>query len=136
MRDRRSGPMIHVASGGGLSPTPYFATYGATKAFVIAFSEALGEELRPYGVRSLNLCPGATESEFEKVSNFRGTRPPRIGFETSKDVAETAVQALNGSKSLVISGRHNQLMACAIRIMPQAMSLRMAARSMKPRSVS
>jgi short-subunit dehydrogenase len=132
MRDRGCGSIIHTASLGGLAPTPFFATYGATKAFIISFSEALGEELRPYGVRVLTLCPGATATEFEKNSNFRGMRPSKAALESAEDVAETAVRALKKSQSLVVSGRHNQLAACLLKSLPRHLSLRFAARAMRP----
>lgn len=133
MRERRYGAIIHTASLGGLAPTPYYAVYGATKAFVISFSEAIGEELRPYGVRTFTLCPGATESEFESASNFRGTRPSKAGLESADEVADTAVRALSGSKSLVISGRHNKFAAFVFRFIPRRTSVRLAAQSLKPR---
>jgi short-subunit dehydrogenase len=135
MRARGAGSIIHTASVGGLSPTPFYTTYGATKAFVVSFSEALGEELRPYGVRVITLCPGATETEFEKSSNFRGIRPSRHVLESAMDVADTAVRALKGSKSLVISGRGNQFAACLLRLIPRQISLGMAARSLRPMPV-
>lgn len=135
MKARMSGSIIHTASLGGLAPTPFYSTYGATKAFIVSFSEALSEELRPHGVRIFTLCPGATETEFERTSNFRGIRPAKVGFESAIEVAETAVRALKGSKSLIISGRQNQFAACVMRSLPRRLSLRWAAKSLKPRQV-
>lgn len=132
MKERRRGTIIHTASIGGLFPTPYYSIYGATKAFVVAFSEGLAVELAPFDVRVLTLCPGATETEFESVSEFKGIRPPQYGFETAEDVAETAMHAMKRPPSLVISGRHNQWMTCLMRLMPRPVSLSLAARSMKP----
>jgi len=48
------------------------ATYAATKAFVLSFSEALSEENRPHGIRVLALCPGVTDTNFfaASIGNF------------------------------------------------------------------
>ncbi|HEX8096638.1 MAG TPA: SDR family NAD(P)-dependent oxidoreductase, partial [Pyrinomonadaceae bacterium] len=50
MRERRQGTIVNVASTAAFQPVPFMATYAATKAFVLSFSEALWEENRPYGV--------------------------------------------------------------------------------------
>jgi short-subunit dehydrogenase len=64
MVERRRGGIINVASTAGFQPVPATAVYGATKAFVLSFSQALREEVRRSGVRVVALCPGATETEF------------------------------------------------------------------------
>src|SRR6185369_10619179 len=64
MLERRGGGVIHVASTAAFQPVPFMAVYGATKAFVLSFSEALWAEYRPRGVRVVALCPGATETPF------------------------------------------------------------------------
>jgi len=51
MRERKRGAIINVASTAGFQPVPFMATYAATKAFVLSFSEALWEENRPYGIK-------------------------------------------------------------------------------------
>ena len=62
---RGTGSIINVSSVSALLPGPYHATYGATKAFVNSFTEALHEELRGTGVRVQALCPGFTRTEFQ-----------------------------------------------------------------------
>ena len=64
MVQRGHGVVIHVASTASFQPTPGMAVYGATKAFVLSYSEALWQECRGTGVKVLALCPGATETEF------------------------------------------------------------------------
>lgn len=59
-----TGILINVASLLGFQPTPYLSVYGATKAFVLSFTESLWEENRGTGLRVLALCPGATKTEF------------------------------------------------------------------------
>ena len=58
MRERKQGTILNVASTAGFQPVPYMATYAATKAFVLSFSEALWEENREHGVHVMALCPG------------------------------------------------------------------------------
>src|ERR1700675_3193578 len=74
MRERKSGSIINVASTAGFQPVPFMATYAATKAFVLSFSEALWEENRAHGVKVMALCPGVTETNFFEASRMQ--RPP------------------------------------------------------------
>ena len=55
---RGHGGIINIASTSALTPVPYFAVYGASKAFVLSFGEALWCELRRHGVRVTTVCPG------------------------------------------------------------------------------
>lgn len=64
MLKRKSGVIINVASTAAFQPLPNMAVYGATKAFVLSFTQALWEENRKRGVQFLALCPGSTETEF------------------------------------------------------------------------
>ena len=59
MVERGRGAVINVASTGAFQPVPHMATYAATKAFVLHFSEALHEEVKGKGVTVTCLCPGA-----------------------------------------------------------------------------
>jgi hypothetical protein len=67
-----NGAVLNVASTAAFQPVPFMATYGATKAFVLSFSEALWAENRGRGVRVLCLCPGATRTEFQNHTGERG----------------------------------------------------------------
>src|SRR5690606_27628834 len=59
-RERGHGTVVNVSSLAGFQPSPYNATYAATKAFVNSFTQAVAEELRGSGVRLQLLCPGFT----------------------------------------------------------------------------
>lgn len=133
MRQARKGTIIHTASMGGLSPTPYYAVYGATKAFIVAFSEALAEELRPFGIVVKTLCPGATESEFEARSDFKGTRPPKVALQSAAAVAAELIKSLERPGSLIIPGTPNRFAATALKLLPRSWVLRASARSLRPR---
>lgn len=122
MRERKSGAIINVASTAGFQPVPYMATYAATKAFVLSFSEALWEENRPYGIEVLALCPGVTETGFFAASQIQ--KPPARTVETPEQVVETALRGLKRRKSSIISGTANKFMVATERFMPRSFVLR------------
>ena len=68
MVTRGSGRILNIASGAGFLPGPYMATYYASKAFVISFTEALAYELRGTGVTATTSCPPATATEFATIA--------------------------------------------------------------------
>ncbi|MEM8866724.1 MAG: SDR family NAD(P)-dependent oxidoreductase [Verrucomicrobiota bacterium] len=109
---KRGGAIVNVASTAGFQPTPYLATYGATKAFVLNWSLALNEDLRGSGVRALAVCPGPTRSNFFKSAGFE--RPPMEGgwinrlMDMSADqVADLTFWAIAREKALVVTGWQN-----------------------------
>jgi short-subunit dehydrogenase len=122
MRERNGGAIINVASTAGFQPVPYMATYAATKAFVLSFSEALWEENRQYGIEVLALCPGVTETGFFTASHIE--KPPARTVETPEQVVETALRGLKRHKSSIISGAPNKLMVATERLMPRSVVLR------------
>ena len=122
MRQRKSGRIINVASTAGFQPVPFMATYAATKAFVLSFSEALWEENRPYGIKVMALCPGVTETNFFEAS--RMDKPPARIVQTPEQVVDTALRAMKRGKSAVISGWMNLLMTESERVFPRKFVLR------------
>ena len=122
MRERKSGAIINVASTAGFQPVPYMATYAATKAFVLSFSEALWEENRPYGIEVLALCPGVTETGFFAAAQIQ--KPPARTSETPEQVVETALRGLKRRKSSIISGAPNKVMVASERFVPRSFVLR------------
>ena len=124
MRERRSGRIINVASTAGFQAVPFMATYAATKAFVLSFSEALWEENRPYGIRVMALCPGVTNTNFFEASRMQ--RPPARVSQTPEEVVDAALRGLKRGKSSVISGWTNFFMIETERLVPRALILRAA----------
>lgn len=111
----RGGCVVNMASTAGFQPTAYLATYGATKAFVLNWTLALGEDLRGTKVRTLAVCPGPTRSNFFKSAGFE-TPPMQEGVSltpdmTSEQVADLTLQALAKGKSLLVTGWRNKLIA-------------------------
>lgn len=122
MRERQSGRIINVASTAGFQPVPFMATYAATKAFVLSFTEALWEENRTHGIRIMALCPGVTDTNFFEAS--RMNRPPARTSQTPDQVVDTALRAFKRGKSSVISGWTNLVMTESERVLPRKLVLR------------
>jgi short-subunit dehydrogenase len=129
MRERKSGSIINVASTAGFQPVPYMATYAATKAFVLSFSEALWEETRQHGVKVIALCPGVTETNFFDAAKIQ--KPPARVVQTPEAVVETALRALSRGKSSVISGWSNFMMVESERLVPRSLVLRVAGMALR-----
>lgn len=129
MRERGAGAIVNVASTAAFQPVPYMATYAATKAFVLSFSEALAEENRVTGVRVLALCPGATDTNFFQAAD--GERPPMRIMETPAQVVKTALRALDAGKASVVSGWSNRFVAQSSRFAPRFLVRRIAGKIMR-----
>lgn len=128
MTQRGHGVVINVASTASFQPTPGMAVYGATKAFVLSYTEALWQECRGTGVRVLALCPGATETEF-----FARTGEEFLtdGRQTAREVVDTALSALDRSAPTVVSGWKNSLLASGYRVTPRRLMLAVSERLLK-----
>ncbi len=130
MLARGRGGLVFVASTAGFQPAPFFATYGATKAFSLMLGEALWAELSPRGIEVLALAPGLTKTGFQKLAGSESMR--ELGpASTPEEVAEAALRAL-GKKPTEIPGLRNRLAAFAVRLLPRALVARSAARFSAP----
>ena len=132
MRARRSGKVINVSSAAGCQPIPFMATYAATKAFVNSFSEAIAEENRPFGIQVLALCPGSTQTNFFAAANI--DKPITVkGQQTAADVVDTAMRAIKGGRTRVVSGFVNNIVSKAVMIVPNAIITRLLSRATRSR---
>jgi hypothetical protein len=131
MRERKQGTIINVASTAAFQPVPFMATYAASKAFVLSFSDALWEENRPFGVHVMALCPGVTETNFFAAAKM--DRPPVRGSQTPEQVVETALRGLKRKQSSIISGWTNRLVAFAVRLFPRSVVLRLTGKVLRQR---
>jgi short-subunit dehydrogenase len=113
-----TGVLINVASLLGFQPTPYLSTYGATKAFVLTFTESLWEEARGTGLRVLAVNPGAMETEFFDAA---GSQSADYGTKraTPQDVVRIALRTLDrrsAPPSVITNGRP---LALATKFLPR-----------------
>ena len=96
------GAVVNVASTAAFQPVPYMASYAATKAYVLSFTEALWAEYRQKNIRVLAVCPGVTATEF-----FVGNPSPSskaLAIDTPERVVTEAMRALMRDRMTVITG--------------------------------
>ena len=124
----RGGAVINVASLAGFQPTPYLATYGATKAFLLHWSLALHEELQPHGIPVQALCPGPTSTEFFRRAGFN-QRVAEDNFSlTAEDVVRASLRGLARGRPLVVPGWRNKVLATVSGALPRALAARLSAK--------
>lgn len=120
MVKRRSGRIMNVASTAAFQPGPLMAIYYATKHYVLAFSEAIANEVKDYSVTVTALCPGPTESGFQKVAAMEDSKLVNgVKMPTSAEVAEYGYQSMLKGKVVAIHGRANSLMAKSVGFLPR-----------------
>ncbi len=132
MRERKGGTIVNVSSAASFQPIPFMATYAATKAFVTSFSEAIAEENRPFGIQVLALCPGSTETNFFEASKIDRMMQVK-GQQTVDEVIETAIAAMNGKRTKIVSGWTNWLVATASNFSPNFVITRAIAKGLRGR---
>ncbi len=123
---RGHGSIINVSSLAGFQPIPFNATYGATKAFVLSFSEALHEELRGTGVRVQVLCPGFTRTEFQESAGIDASSVPGFAWMDVDAVVEASLRGLERGELVCVPGPANRMLAALQRAVPHAVSRRLA----------
>ncbi len=128
MRTRGKGSIVNIASTAGFQPVPHMAVYGATKAFVLSFSEALWAEEKPHGIRVLAVCPGATDTEFFDTAGESAA----VGKKRSADqVVERTIRELSSSKPSFVDGPANVIAARLLnRITPRRLLIQATGRLM------
>jgi len=127
MLDQRKGAVINVSSTASFQPVPYTAVYAASKAFVTSFSMSLAEELRPYGISVVTLCPGGTRTNFFQASDY-GTRKLPGGLQEPRQVVAEALKALDRGGGLVIPRLFNKFFLEIQRLVPRTWVPRFGAR--------
>jgi short-subunit dehydrogenase len=129
---RRYGRIINVASLAGLVPASAGHTlYGATKSFLIKFSESLSAEVARHGVHVTALCPGFTFSEFHDVTGTRAkvSQMPRWMWMDAPVVARQGFDAVMAGTPIYVNGGVNRTIATLVRLLPQRVVASIAHRS-------
>jgi short-subunit dehydrogenase len=124
------GALVNIASTGAYQPCPDMAVYGASKSFVLNFTEALAYETRASSLRVLALSPGATRTEFFDVV---GSGDAAVGsFQTPEQVVALAFRRLDRRRrsASVVSGRFNALTSTLVRLMPRRLALAASGRAL------
>jgi short-subunit dehydrogenase len=126
MVERGRGGVLNVGSTASFQPLPFQATYSASKAFVLTFTEALSADLHGTGVTATVLCPGPVPTEFTEVAGIgNGSWDDVPGFmvSTPEKNAAAGIHGLEKGKRVVIPGLANHVSATAGQYTPRALLL-------------
>jgi uncharacterized protein len=139
MKQRGRGRILNIASTAAYQPTPFFAAYGASKAFVLNYSEALAKELEDFGVSVSCLSPGPTDTAFFGAMDAQGVKNEHFekgSRHSAQRVAELGVETLlNGQLSRIV-GTANYLRVWSSRFAPRSMVANIAKGMMRASSAS
>lgn len=124
--ERKSGAILNVASTAAFQPGPKMAVYFATKAYVLSFTEALHEELKPHGIRVSCLCPGPTRTEFGEVAGFGGNGMFDMAAMGPVEVVEAGLSGLDKNHAVVVPGWMNKVTAASTRFAPRSVVRKIA----------
>jgi uncharacterized protein len=111
--------IMNVSSVAAFLPGPGSSIYFATKAFVLSFSEALHEELKPKCITVTALCPGATKTNFEQRARLKFKQPAM----DAKTVAQMGYDGMMRGKRVVVTGLRNNLSVFLLRFLPHSFTL-------------
>jgi short-subunit dehydrogenase len=131
MAARGRGGILNVSSLAGFQPGPMNATYGATKAFITSFTEAVHEEMKGTGVSVTVLCPGFTRTGFQETANAPASGVPDFLWQEADVVARAGLDALERNHAMVMPGIVNKTLGTLSQMAPSALSRRLAGNVIK-----
>jgi hypothetical protein len=133
MLARGHGQILNVASTIAFQPAPYQATYGASKAFVLSFSQALWAETRSTGVTVTALCPGPTRTGFVDALDADVSQTAIYQrLAAPEPVVAAGLRALDRGRPVVVPGLRNRVMATASRLSPGWVGALISGRMLRP----
>lgn len=137
MLKRKAGTIVNVGSLISFAPVPYMALYGASKAFVRFFSQALHEECKPYGVHVMFFAPGLTSTNFMEAAALKNETGDALiagaPTQTPDEVAQEFIKAYYNRKRSAVSGRINRFAVKMLTLIPNAVIAKSSARTFKKR---
>ncbi|GAA4427353.1 SDR family oxidoreductase [Pontibacter saemangeumensis] len=120
MKQRNEGKILNLASVVSFMPSPLMAIYGATKAFMLSFSEALTNELQDTNITVTALCPGASNTMFFRRAGAAHTKAANGSLSEPADVARDGYNALMNGEMRVVSGLMNKVQTTASGVLPDS----------------
>jgi len=129
LRASGAGVVLNVASAAAFQPTPYMTVYGASKAFVLSFSEGLAEEMRGKSIWIGAYCPGPVETEFGEVSGARGRIEHVPQVLSAEDAAREALAQIASGKVIHVPKPLYRFASATVRLLPRALVRRISARA-------
>lgn len=128
---RGGGGIINVGSTAAYQPGPYSAVYGATKAFVRSFTEAVHEEVRGTGVRVLLLAPGVTRTEFQALAGVPEQAFPAALTGEADQVAAAALEAFAAGRAVCVPAPADRVAVLASSLLPSSVTRQVRARLLR-----
>ena len=127
MLERGSGSILNIASTAAFQAGPTMAVYGATKAYVLSFTEAIAEEVRGSGVSVTAFCPGAFASGFQDAAHIGESRLVKDRkLPSSTQIAAEALAAMRRKDVVAVPGLMNKINAVSVRFTPRPVLRRVA----------
>jgi hypothetical protein len=137
MLARGTGGILNIASTAAFQPVPYQAAYGASKAFVLSFSQALWAETRGSGVTVTALCPGPTRTGFVDALGSDASDTALYGHLAAPEpVVAAGLRALDRGRPVTIAGLRNRVMAISGRFLPGWVTALVSRRMLRPTGAS
>ncbi|MFB6346750.1 MAG: SDR family NAD(P)-dependent oxidoreductase, partial [bacterium] len=123
MAEEGHGRILNVASTGSFFPAPYLATYDASKAYVLFFTEGIAPELAEHDINVTCLCPGATKTKFVEEAGGKADEAagsiPDFAWAEPRNVAEYGYRSVNKGKVVAVHGWLNSFWTTLIRYAPR-----------------
>jgi short-subunit dehydrogenase len=130
MIERRRGGVINVSSIAAFQAVPGFATYAASKAFVLSLTVALAEEARGTGVRVMVLCPGPVPTGFQKTAGVGIGKSQETAAISAEETVRRALRAYEKRKTVFVPGFLNGAGAFGTRFVGRSLAARLAVKVM------
>jgi len=126
MAERGRGGILNVSSLAGYQPGPRNAVYGATKAFVTSFTQAVHEELRGTGVSVTVCCPGFTHTEFQERAAAPASDVPDFLWQDPPEVVRAALDGVAANRAVVVPGAVNKVLGAVSGTLPHSVTRRIS----------
>jgi short-subunit dehydrogenase len=128
---RNRGGIINIGSTAAYQPTPYMATYGASKAFVVSFSAALASEVEQTSVRVLACCPGFVPTGFQSAAGMPDGSVLKLSKLEPNAVVQSTLEAYAAKRVVYVPGTVNSLQTTLSKVLPRAVVVRAARYTMR-----
>jgi short-subunit dehydrogenase len=119
--------LLNVASTAAFQAVPNMASYAATKAYVLAFTEALHDEQRGGPLRVTCVCPGGTVTPFHAAAGAGDYgKLANASMLTAREVARQGIAGVRVGRRIVVPGFMNKVSTAGVRLVPRAIASRLA----------
>lgn len=122
MKENKSGSILNIGSIAGNQATPYFASYAASKMYVLMYTIALRHELKKYKVNVTCCQPGYIRTDFDNKCNIVSEKYKKFSYKngmSARAVAECAVRAVFAKKAFTPAGVSNKFAAFFSGLIPK-----------------